>query len=123
MSNKLLQIQSLVTYFAPIGAPAVANKPVVLTVLGTIADNYDCMVQIGFAARRINIDTALVVSKTPLRSINSNGHWTVPGNSLLQRLFISVRHISVAAYSNTIAKVALFAYAFLSSVLIVGGWR
>ena len=82
-----------VTLLAPIAAPGVFDKPVVLTIFCTISDNSHTMVatfNVRFAFCSV-VDTAIVEPKTKIFEtiiyINSYRDWPLGGNGNLQSFF------------------------------------
>ena len=89
-----------VAALTPAGAPRVLDEPVVLSVLGGIADGQDGMVQAGGGAVRLIVHTARVQLERHLGGVDQNSDGSDGGDGIQQGALALGRHVHVAGESG-----------------------
>ena len=77
-----------VALHAPIGAPAVLHQPVCFSIVSTVANHQDGMIQVSARAQWLIVHTTTVHLETWVASVNANGNWTNGSSGFLKSVFI-----------------------------------
>ena len=103
--------ESDVALFTPLGSEGVSDNPVVLTIIVTITDDIDDVIELGSALWGVE-DTTGIVEEDWLRSLDSNGD-DVLGGSGLELLWLHLHHVSVGSDSGWVGSL-ISAHALLT---------
>ena len=90
-----------VAFHPPAFAPAVLHDPKILSVVASVADSQDSVVQLSLGAGWLVVDSTAVQLKAVVGGVDGNRDWTDSGNSLGEGVLILMSHICVALFCRT----------------------
>jgi hypothetical protein len=83
--SRFLGGNSDVSLFSPAGSPGVSDNVVLLSVLGSVSDSSDSVVESGSRALRLRDNTTGVVHESVLLGIDGDGNWSLLDGGLQGR--------------------------------------
>ena len=87
----------------------VLDEPVVLTILGAIANNKNTVIELGGTALWLDVHSTTVLLERHVASVNGDGDGSDGGNSFLERILVPAGDIDesyIVTLGTTLAIVA-----------------